>query len=50
MNNISFIGPGNMARLIGAKAKVSAFIESLRLRPLEPARWRWRAGWREPAW
>ena len=33
-----------------AKASVSAFIESLGLRPLDAGPWRWRAGWRERAW
>ena len=29
-----------------AKASVSAFIESLGLRPLDAAAWRWRTGWK----
>ncbi|WP_328648607.1 NAD(P)-binding domain-containing protein [Amycolatopsis sp. NBC_00348] len=33
----------------GAKASVTAFVESLGLRPLDAVAWRWRTGWRAPA-
>jgi predicted dinucleotide-binding enzyme len=33
----------------GAKARVSAFIESLGLRPMDTGSWRWQGHWRTPA-